>query len=169
MDHVAPKQPLTPRQKIAQLVRMLGSDQQGEQLNVVAMLKSTLKSLNANCNDLGDVIEREASKYSEAQLIEFAEAVRAETRAEAVEQGIKIGEARAKANGKSNGHGHGYTLPSAAIMAEHCHYWRGRLRSYREREFVDEMIVKTQQGRGLSLRTLGYLASLYIGLGGRTS
>ena len=167
MADVAPKKPLTPRQKIAQFVRLLGSDEPGEQLNTVAALKRTLKSLNANPNDLGDVIEREASKYSKAQMFELAEAVRAETRAEAVEQGIKIGLARAH-NGGSNGHGHGYTLPSAAIMAEFCHQRLGHLRSDREREFIDEMIVKTQRGRGLSLRTLGYLASLYIGLGGKT-
>ena len=42
-----------------------------------------------------------------------------------------------------------------------------RLKDDKQREFVSDMYVITQRGTNLSLGRLGYLASIYIQLGGR--
>ena len=52
-------------------------------------------------------------------------------------------------------------------MAEYCHGRLGRLKDDKQREFVTEMYVITRRGTGLSLGRLGYLASIYIQIGGR--
>ena len=98
--------------------------------------------------------------YTEDELQQFAQA----RYAEGVEAGIKIGEAR-KSNGGGNGH---IALPKPADMAEYCHKRLGRLKDDKQREFVTEVYLITQRGRNLSPGRLGYLASIYIGIGGRT-
>jgi hypothetical protein len=90
---------------------------------------------------------------------EFAQA----TRAEGVAAGIKIGMARAN-NGGGNGH---LTLPKPLEMAEYCHERLGRLKDDKQRSFVTDMLVITRRGISLSLGRLGYLASIYIQIGGR--
>jgi hypothetical protein len=45
------------RKKVASLVRMLGSDHEGERLNALRMLGRALQSQSRNFNDLGDDIE----------------------------------------------------------------------------------------------------------------
>ena len=85
-------------------------------------------------------------------------------RAEGVEAGIKIGLARAS-NGGGNGH---LTLPKPVEMAEYCHERLGRLKDDKQRDFISDMYVVTQRGRSLSPGRLGYLASIYIKIGGRT-
>ena len=91
---------------------------------------------------------------------EFAQA----SRAEGVKTGIKIGMARAS-NGGRNGH---LNLPKPFEMAEFCHDRLGRLKDDKQREFVTDMFLITQRGMSLSLGRLGYLASIYIQIGGRT-
>ena len=85
-------------------------------------------------------------------------------RAEGVEAGIKIGLARAS-NGGGNGH---LTLPKPVEMAEYCHERLGRLKDDKQRDFIGEMYVITQQEVRLSPGRLGYLASIYIQIGGKT-
>lgn len=120
-------------------------------------------SIGASWTDLGDLIEQnsDSSKYSEIEMQEFAQAVRAE----GVEAGIKIGMARASSGGSRNGH---LTLPKPFEMAEYCHDRLGRLKDDKQREFITDMYLITQQGRTLSPGRLGYLASIYIQIGGRT-
>jgi hypothetical protein len=84
-------------------------------------------------------------------------------RAEGVEAGIKIGEARA-GNGGGNGH---LTLPRPLDIAEYCHERLGRLKDDKQRSFVADMYLITRRGMNLSLGRLGYLASIYIQIGGR--
>jgi hypothetical protein len=52
-------------------------------------------------------------------------------------------------------------------MAEYCHERLGRLKDDKQREFIGDMYLITRRGRNLSLGRLGYLASIYIQIGGR--
>jgi hypothetical protein len=150
------------KKRIAQLLRMLGSSG-GERRNAFAALERVMHSEGISWSDVGNWIEHTAAqddgKYTEAEMQEFAQVARTE----GVEAGIKIGMTRA-----SNGHGNGHlTLPKPFEMAEYCHDRLGRLKDDKQREFVTDMFVITQRGVKLSLGRLGYLASIYIQIGGR--
>jgi hypothetical protein len=149
------------KKRIAKLIRMLGSSG-GERRSAFAALERTMQSEGVTWTDIGDVIEhggeRDESKYSESELQEYGQAIRAE----GVEAGIKIGEAR-KGNG-SNGAG---TLPSTKIMAEYCHERLARLKSDWQRTFVADIFVITQGTMHLSSSRLANLAKIYIEIGGR--
>jgi hypothetical protein len=161
---VAPKQKTTPRQKVAQLVRLFGTTERGERVSAWHALERTMESAGVSWSDVGNWIEQgsepDDGKYSEAEMQEFAAAVRAE----GVEAGIKIGMTRAN-SGSGNGH---LSLPKPSDMAEYCHDRLNRLKDDKQREFVSDMYVITRRGRSLSLGRLGYLASIYIQIGGRT-
>jgi hypothetical protein len=159
---VAPKQKTTPRQKVAQLVRLFGTTERGERVSAWRALERTMEGTGVDWSDVGNWIEQgsaqdDSSKYSEAEMQEFAQAARAE----GVEAGIKIGATRA-GGGNSNGH---LTLPGDSVMADYCCARRGRLEA-KHHNFIDEMPVRTRR-RALTLKEKGYLASLYIQLGGR--
>jgi hypothetical protein len=161
---VAPKQKTTPRQKVAQLVRLFGTTERGERVSAWHALERMMASTGVNWSDVGNWIEQSGEpddgKYNEAEMAEFAQAARAE----GVEAGIKIGKARAQTQQQSNGH---VVLPEPAEMAEYCHERLGRLKDDKQREFVSNMYVITRRARSLSLGRLGYLASIYIQIGGR--
>jgi hypothetical protein len=142
------------KERLAKCIRLLGS---AERANARIMTERTLKSVDASWTDLGDWIE---NSYSEAEMCELAAAVRKD----AVDEGIKIGMVRVQARQQSNGH---IVLPEPSEMAEYCHQRPNRLKDDAQREFINEMYVKTRQGINLKLGTLGYLASIYIKLGGR--
>src|SRR5262245_26137878 len=122
-----------------------------------------MKSEDISWSDIGNWIEcagaQDGGRYTEAELHEFAQAARAE----GVDAGIKIGMARV---GNGNGNG-GLTLPSPREMAEFCHDRPARLKDDTQRDFVADMRSLTLRGLTLSLRRLGYLASIYIQIGGR--
>jgi hypothetical protein len=149
------------KKRIAQLFRMLGSSG-GERRNAFAALERVMRSEGISWTDIGDVIglERDESKYTEAEMQEYGQAARAE----GIEAGIKIGMARAS-NGGGNGGG---TLPSPAIMAEYCHQRLGRLKNDWQREFVANIFVITRRTKNLSLGRLANLAKIYIEIGGKT-
>ena len=112
---VAPKQKTTPRQKIAQLVRLFGTTARGERVNAWRALERTMEGAEVSWSDIGNWIEQggepDDGSYSEAELQEFGQVMRAE----GVEAGIKIGMARAR---QSNGH---IVLPEASEMADYCY------------------------------------------------
>jgi hypothetical protein len=141
------------KERLAKCIRLFGS---AERANARIMTERALASVGASWTDLGDWIEH---SYSEDEMAEFAQAVRAE----GVEAGIKIGMTRAS-NGGGNGH---LSLPKPSDMAQYCHERIGRLKDDKQREFVSDMYVITQRGMNLSLGRLGYLASIYIQIGGR--
>ena len=151
-----------PRKRIAQLLRMLRSSG-GKRRNAFAALEGVMRGRDITWSDIGNWVEGGEfadGAYTEDELQQFAQA----RYAEGVEAGIKIGEAR-KSNGGGNGH---IALPKPADMAEYCHEQLGRLKDDKQREFVTEVYLITQRGRNLSPGRLGYLASIYIGIGGRT-
>jgi hypothetical protein len=151
---------LDPWKRIAQLARMVGSIG-GERRNAFTALEQTMRSEGITWTDIGNAIERTTDgKYTEDEMQQFALAVRKE----GVEEGIKIGIARAQAQQQSNGH---IVLPEPSEMAEFCHERLGRLKDDKQRDFVSDMYVITRRGRSLSLGRLGYLASIYIQIGGR--
>jgi hypothetical protein len=151
---------LGPNKKlIAQLFRMLGSSG-GERRNAFAALERIMQGEGVTWTDIGDVIEHGGDgEYTEDDLQQYGQALRAE----GVEAGIKIGEAR-RNNGSGNGH---LTLPKPFEMAQYCHDRLGRLKDDKQRDFVGDMYVVTQRGARLSPGRLGYLASIYIQIGGR--
>jgi hypothetical protein len=71
-----------------------------------------------------------------------------------------------RAQQHSNGH---IMLPGPSEMAEYCQQRPNRLKDDAQRRFIDEMYVKTRRGINLQRGTLGYLASIYIKLGGSIS
>jgi hypothetical protein len=146
--------------RIAQLVRMLGSS--GNERRVAfAALERTMQSEGVSWSDIGNIIEQNADgKYTEEELQEYGQALRAE----GVEAGIQVGLARANRRG-SNGH---LTLPDPREMAEYCHGRLNWLKDDKQREFVADVFVYTRRGMKLSPGRLGYLASIYIQQGGRT-
>ena len=150
------------KKRIAQLLRMLGSSG-GERENAWRALEREMQKAGVDWTDIGDVIanggECSEGKYSESELAEYGQALRAE----GVEAGIKIGEAR-KSNGSANGH---LMLPEYSEMADYCRRHRNDLEP-KHHDFVDRMPVRTQRRRPLSPKEKGYLASLYIQLGGST-
>jgi hypothetical protein len=129
-------------------------------------LVRTMDSENISWADVGNWIERprgsgcDDGKYTEAEMLEFAQAARVE----GMETGIKIGMARA-ANGSGNGQ---LTLPEPVEMARYCCDRLGRLKDDKQRDFVGDMYAITQRGMRLSPGRLGYLVSIYIQIGGRT-
>jgi hypothetical protein len=165
---VAPKQKTTPRQRIAQLVRLFSTAVRGERASAWQALVRTMDSENISWSDVGNWIEHGGAKctdgkYTEAEMGEFGQVMRAE----GVEAGIKIGMARA-GNGGGNGQ---LTLPKPAEMAEYCHQRAGQLKDDKQRDFISDMRRIT---RGLTLSRsplsrprLGYLISIYVQMGGR--
>jgi hypothetical protein len=148
------------KEKIAKLLRMLGSSG-GERRNAFAALERTMQSEGITWTDIGNAIEHTADgKYTEDEMQQFALAVRKE----GVEEGIKIGIARGRAQQQSNGH---IVLPEPSEMAEYCRLRSHRLKDDKQREFISDVYAIMLRGRGLSLGRLGYLASIYIQMGGR--
>jgi hypothetical protein len=148
--------------RIAQLLRMLGSSNDGERRNAWSPLARLMRDDGVSWTDIGDAFEHSANggsgKYTEAEMRELY----ATARAEGVEAGIKIGSASAQqANGR-------LTLPSPLKMAEHCHERLGRLKDDKQREFIRDMYLMTRRQTNLSLGRLGYLVSVYIQTGGST-
>jgi len=129
-------------------------------VNAWTALEQTMRGAGITWSDIGNWIESavvpDDGKYTETEMQEFAQAVRAE----GVEEGIKIGMVRAR-------NGNGFTLPSTAIMAEYCHQRLARLKDDKQRDFVSDMYLITQRGITLSLGRIGYLASIYIQIGGK--
>jgi hypothetical protein len=143
--------------RIAQLLRMLSASG-GERRNAFAALERVMRGEGITWTDIGDGYER-GDGYTESELQEYGQA----QRAEGVEAGIKIGMVRA---GKGNGNGH-LTLPELSEMADYCRDHRDDLEP-KHHSFVDKMPRRTRGRYTLSLKEKGYLASLYIQLGGRT-
>jgi hypothetical protein len=117
-----------------------------------------MRSEGLGWSDIGNFIEgTNDGKYTEAEMAEFAQA----SRAEGVEAGIAIGEARTSSRGNGR-----LTLPAPLEMAEYCDGRAGRLKDNAQRVFIEDMVLMTRRGMRLSPGRLGYLASIYIQIGG---
>ncbi len=136
----------------------------GERRNAFAALERTMQSANVSWTDIGDGYEHggDNGKFTESEMQEYGQAMRTE----GVDAGILVGLARAS-NGNGNGSGH-LTLPSPFEMADYCHDRLSRLKDDKQRNFVSDMFLIMGRGnKNLSLGRLGYLASIYIQIGGK--
>ena len=107
------------------------------------MVERTLATIGATWTDLGDWI---VHSYSEAELLELAAVIRKEERARAPQR---------------NGH---TVLREDSEMADYCYARRAQLEE-KHHSFVEDMPARIRRRR-LNLKERGYLASLYIQLGG---
>ena len=159
--------PKTIKQRIDDRIHMLSSSSDGERRMAFAAVERLMRSEGFTWRDVYiiDGGQNDGGKYTEAEMQELAQVARAE----GVEAGIRMGMARARNGGNANGH---LTLPSPAEMAEFCQARQRVLKDDAQREFIDEMVVKTRNQVFLRNRltpaTLGYLVSLYIKHGGKT-
>ena len=158
---------LSPKQKkrIAQFLRLLSS-KGGERRNAYTALERFMQSESITWSDIGNELELEKrnadseGKYTEIELQQFGQ----ERLAEGVEKGIKIGVAQAQTSARSNGH---MTLPEPVQMAEYCYQRPNQLKDDAQRKFIDETYTRLLRGTNLYRGPLGYLASIYIKLGGK--
>jgi hypothetical protein len=150
MPDIAPKKKTTPQERIAQLVRLFGTTERGERANAWRALERTMESVGVTWSDIGNWIEHGDGKYTEEEMLEMVAAVRKEERARTPQ---------------SNGH---IVLPEPLQMAEYCQQRPHRLKDDKQREFISDVYAIMLRGSGLSLGRLGYLASIYIQIGGRT-
>jgi hypothetical protein len=142
--------------KLANLIRRLSSDQDGEVVATARALSRTLQSIGADLNDLGDRIEHSGNgALVEAELKEVYDA------------GVKEGVRREKAQA-SHGASQGVAVqfPSARDMAMHCYRNLAELRSEWEQEFITNMASWTRT-RPLSSKQQAHLEKIYIKLRGR--
>jgi hypothetical protein len=145
---VSPKKKTTPQERIAQLVRQFGAPERGVRANAWRALEHAMKDFGVNWSDVGNWIERDNGKYTEEEMLEMVALVRKEEQARVPQ---------------SNGH---TVLPEDSEMAEYCDAHRNRLEA-KHHDFIGEVLVRTRR-HSLTLKQRGYLASLYIQLGGRT-
>ena len=94
------------KKRIAKLVRQFGAAERGVRANAWRATERALEDMGANWSDVGNWIEGDdeptgPNKYTEAEMQEYGQAMRAE----GVEAGIKLGQARAS-NGGGNGQLH---------------------------------------------------------------
>jgi hypothetical protein len=151
------------RKRLAKFVRMLGSSHIDERRTAFGKLEDAMQNEGLGWSDIGNFIEgTNDGKYTEAEMVEFAQVARAE----GVEAGIKIGTARAS-NGSGIGNGQ-LSLPKPFEMAEYCHDRLHRLQDDKQRDFISDMFVITQRGARLSSSRLSYLVSIFIKVSGKT-
>ena len=142
--------------KLANLIRRLSSDQDGEVVATAHALVRTLQSIGADIHDVADRIEHSGNgALVEAELQEVYDA------------GIKEGVRREKAQA-SHGVPQGVAVqfPSARDMAMHCYRNLAELRSEWEQEFITNMASWTRT-RPLSSKQQAHLEKIYIKLRGR--
>jgi hypothetical protein len=152
----------TLEQKIADLVRRLGSDSEGEILNTVAALRRMLKTNGADLNDLGAAIEKLATGGLEEAALERVDAAgyargiadaRREIAREQAEEEIGLG-----------------LLPDGSRDWEAIAVFVQRVKSRldaKHHRFVDDMASRLAWGREPTDKQGKYLLSLFRQLGGR--
>ena len=143
--------------KLANLIRRLSSDQDGEVVATARALNRTLQSIGADIHDIADRIEHSGNgALVEAELKEVYDA------------GIKEGVRREKAHNQASGvpQGAAVQFPSARDMAMHCYRNLAELRSEWEQEFITNMASWTRT-RPLSSKQQAHLEKIYIKLRGR--
>jgi hypothetical protein len=141
--------PIAP--KLANLIRRLASDKDGEVVATAHAMVRTLQGIGADIHDVADRIGHSNGALNEAEMQEIYNA--------GVKAGIKQ-QQRAVQNVASP------VFPSARDMALFCYQRIDRLTSDRERDFITNMASGTRT-RPLSAKQQGHLEKIYIKLGGR--
>ena len=145
-------------QRIAALVRMLGTTNDGEKIATVNALQRLLASRNTDLTDLGDAIERLATGgLEEAAMQRIFDAGREREREE-VER--KLAESQAVYGLNPDG------SPDWEAMALHCQRHVDRLEA-KHHQFIDDMSGRLAWGSEPTEKQGKYLLSLFRQLGGR--
>jgi hypothetical protein len=151
----------TYEQKIADLIRRLGTDHEPEAVTVVRMLKRLLASQNVTFTDLGDAIEKLANgSLTEQAIKQIYDA--------AYTKGVSDPERKhADAEGAYGLRPDGSTDWEA--IALHCQQRKDRIEA-KHHQFVDDMASRMTWGREPASEKQGkYLLSIFRQAGGRIS
>jgi hypothetical protein len=144
--------------RIADLVRMFGTEHEGEALNVWTTLKRLLASQDVSFTDLGGAIERLATgDLRQDEMKRLFDAGYAKGLADARRDQE---EAQAVFGLRPDG------SPDWERIALHCQREQARIDA-KHHEFINDMAGRLVWGREPTERQGKYLLSLFRGLGGR--
>jgi hypothetical protein len=148
--------------KLAALVRMLGTEHEGEAVATWRALKRLLASHQASFNDLGNAVERLATGLEEAEMQRIFDAGRAEGARESARAARAAREENEATFGKR---ADGSTDWEA--IALHVQREKARLEP-KHHQFADDMASRmTWGGREPTPKQGMYLLSLFRQLGGK--
>jgi hypothetical protein len=152
---------LSTRKNLANLIRLLGSDREGERLGSVHALDRKLKALGGDFHTLADLIEQtNGGNLSEAEMKKLYDAGYEAGRADGVRA------AEAKVPHDADGFCHVNGSKSWREIAHFCQQRSTHLRSSKEREFVNDMVRWTRRQEPTPKQAL-WLQDIYLQLGGR--
>jgi hypothetical protein len=146
--------------KLAHLIRMLGTEHEGEAIAAWGALKRLLASRNVSFTDLGDAVEKLATGgLEEAEMKRLFEAGRAEGARDARRTQAEAEAIFGKRPDRST---------DWEAIALFCQHENARLRSEAERTFVDDMAARLSfPGREPTEKQATWLLAIFRRLGGR--
>ena len=146
--------------KLAHLIRMLGTEHEGEAIAAWGALRRLLASRNVTFTDLGDAVEKLATGgLEEAEMKRLYEAGRA---AGARDAKRTLAEAEVAFGKRADG------STDWEAVALYCQREKARLRSEAERTFVDDMAARLSfPGREPTEKQATWLIAIFRQLGGR--
>jgi hypothetical protein len=141
--------------KVAKLIRLLGSDSEGERLGTIDAADRVLGSVGCDFNSLGDHIEANGSGIGKADMRKIFDAGYAQGVQDTENKLHGVNDFRS-ADGKPN-------WESVALFLQRE---KARL-DPRHHQFIDDMASRTVWGREPTERQHKYLHSLFFKLGGK--
>jgi hypothetical protein len=149
----------TYEQRLADLVRRLGTEHEGEAIATVRALGRTLASRGLTFTDLGDGIEKLATGgLTQGEMERIRDASYAKG---VLDTERKLAEGQAIFGLRSNGE------TDWEAIALYCQREKARVVEAKSREFVDDMASRMTWGREPSEKQGRYLLSIFRQLGGR--
>jgi hypothetical protein len=145
--------------RIADFVRLFGSDSEGEALAAFGALKRLLKAHDVSFTDLGNAIEKLATGgLADDQMQRLFDAGYQKGLEDATRKQL---EAEGAFGLRPDG------SPDWERIALYCQREKGRLKQDRHRQFVDDMASRMTWSREPTPKQATYLLSLFRQLGGR--
>jgi hypothetical protein len=148
------------RKKVASLIRLMGSNQEGERLGSVHGLDRTLTAAGFDFHTLADHIEQaNGSKLSEAEMKKLYDA----GHAAGYEAGVRAAEAKVPHD--TDGFRDINDIESWREIVRFCQQRNAHLRS-KDRDFIDDMLRGTKRKQPTPKQAV-WLQDIYLQLGGR--
>jgi hypothetical protein len=145
--------------KLAHLIRMLGTEHEGEAIAAWGALRRLLASRNVTFTDLGDAVEKLATGgLEEAEMKRLYAAGRAEGARDAKRT---LAEAEVAFGKRADG------STDWDAIALYCQRASARIRDPKSVEFVNDMAGRLAWGREPTERQSKWLISVFRQLGGR--
>ena len=138
--------------KLANIIRRLGSDRDGEIVAAVHAMRRVLQGIGADLHCLAERVEQPGGELSEADMQRIFDAGRAAER---------------QAQHARNGSGNGAQMPPPREMALYCYQYLDQLSSDWENEFILNMESLTRTPTPLSRKQQAHLQEIYIRLRGK--